>query len=194
MRIEVVMNQISRIFVWIAGGIILFGCAVPITIDVLSRFFLGYTLVESFEISGFALAASIGLGMGYSVSTKANIRVDFIVAKLARSIRWALDLLAAVALAALAVALAWFCFTVLAQSWALGAKSVSTLQIPMVLPQSVWWIGLFWFATVAVLTPLLAVIRLLQGDSDAYARALSSADLSNELSQIGLGKQGINTP
>lgn len=184
------MGRISRYLAWLAGAIILLGCALPITIDVLSRFFLGHTIVESFEISGFALAASIGLGMGYTVSTKANIRVDFLVAKLPRRVRWALDLFAALSLAALAVALAWFSFTVLAQSWAVGAKSQSTLQIPMFLPQGFWWIGLFWFATVAVLTPLLAIVRLLKGDEDGFARALATADLADEMSQIGMNEKG----
>lgn len=124
--------------------------------------------------------------MGHSVSTKANVRVDFLIARLPLGIRRLLDLLAALSIAIVAVALAWYAFTVLSQSWALSAKSESTLQIPLTVPQSLWWLGLFWFATVAVLTPVIAVLKLLKGDTAAYADALSSADLAKEMAEIGI--------
>ncbi len=63
MQFDVIANRISQYLAWIAGAIVLFGCAVPITIDVISRFFLGRSLVESFEISGFALAIGYSLGV-----------------------------------------------------------------------------------------------------------------------------------
>lgn len=180
------MNRVSRWLAWLAGAIILFGCAVPIAIDVFARYFWGYTLVESFEISGFALAASIGLGMGYSVSTKANVRVDFLITRLPLVVVRTLDLVAALSLAAVAVALAWYAYSVLAQSWALNAKSESTLQIPLVIPQGLWWFGLFWFATVAVLTPITAVLKFFKGDIAGYTKALATSDLAKEMSEIGI--------
>ena len=78
-------ERISRWLAWVAGAVILFGCAVPVAIDVIARAVLGRTLVESFEISGYALAVCIGLGMGYTVTTKANIRVDILTARLPRA-------------------------------------------------------------------------------------------------------------
>ncbi len=42
----------------------------------------------------------------------------------------------------------------------MNAKSVSVLQTPMILPQGIWWVGLFWFACMAVLIPLQAMARL----------------------------------
>ncbi|MCB1808925.1 MAG: TRAP transporter small permease, partial [Candidatus Competibacteraceae bacterium] len=61
-------------------------------IDVVSRAVFGQTVLESFEISGYGLAACIGLGMGFTVSTKANIRVDFLTSKLPRRARMVFDL------------------------------------------------------------------------------------------------------
>ena len=69
--------RVSQWMAWIAGAVILFGSAVPVTIDVISRAVLGRTLLESFEFSEYALAACIGLGMGYTVTTRANVRVLF---------------------------------------------------------------------------------------------------------------------
>lgn len=175
---------------WLAGGIIIFGCAIPITLDVASRAITGSTLVESFEVSGYALAACIGLGMGYTVTTKANIRVDILTAKLPVPLRRTVDLTASIALAVTAVGLAYYTFDVVSDSWKLDARSVSTLQVPLVIPQVIWWMGLVWFATVAVLTPLYALARLLGGDAQAFDTVLSNASLSDELEQIGMTTPG----
>ena len=180
------LQRISLWLAWLAGAIIIFGCAVPITLDVASRALTGSTLVESFEISGYALAACIGLGMGYTVTTKANIRVDILTAKLPLRLRRTVDLIASVSLAVTALAMAYFTFDVLFDSYKLDARSVSTLQVPLVIPQSIWWLGLVWFATVAVLTPLYAVVRLFGGDAQAFDEALSNASLTDELEQIGM--------
>lgn len=179
-------HRISRFFACVAGAIILFGCCIPIAIDVIARFLFNTTVVESFEISGYGLAVCIGLGMGYTVTTKANIRVDFLTAKLPPSLRRFFDLLASIALAIVAVALAYLTWTKLQQSWVMEAKSTSTLQVPLIVPQGLWWVGLFWFGCVAVLTPILAIARLVQGDRHGFDRLVASSALSEEMGQIGV--------
>ena len=57
---------------WAAGAIVLVGCSFLITIDVITRFLFKRGMVESFEISGYALAACIGLGLAFTVTSKAN--------------------------------------------------------------------------------------------------------------------------
>jgi Tripartite ATP-independent periplasmic transporters, DctQ component len=99
---EPLPQRISRIFAWVAGAIILFGCAFLITIDVITRYFFKRGMVESFEISGYALAASIGLGMAFTVTQKANIRVDILLDALPDPVRIACDLVASLALALIA--------------------------------------------------------------------------------------------
>lgn len=49
--------------------------------DVTMRFFFNRSAVESFEISGYGLAACIGLGLAFTAATKAQIRVAFVVAR-----------------------------------------------------------------------------------------------------------------
>lgn len=186
-------SKISTWLAWAAGAVILFGCAVPIAIDVVSRAAFGRTIVESFEISSYAFAACIGLGMGYTVSSKANIRVDILTAKLPRRLRLGFDMVAALALAVTAVALAYYTFDVLAESWNLGARSQSTLQVPLILPQSLWWAGFVWFATVACLTPLFAAARLLARDPDGAEALISNPDLMDEIKDIGIDV-GEDTP
>ena len=180
---EPLPQRVSRWLAWVAGAVILFGCAVPITIDVAMRFFFNRSAVESFEISGYGLAACVGLGLGFTVTTKAHIRVDFLVARLPFPLRAACDLLAASALAVVAGALAWCAWGTVSQSWAMGARSMSHLQIPIVIPQGLWWVGLFWFACMAVLAPVQAVIRLARGDRSGFEAAIGSADLDTEINE-----------
>lgn len=179
-------HRISRWLAWLAGAVILFGSAVPVAIDVFARATLGRTLVESFEISEYALAACIGLGMGYTVTTRANVRVDILTARLPRAIRLYVDLFAAMTLAVTAVACAWYAFGVLEETWRLGARSISTLQVPLIIPQTIWWIGFFWFATIACLTPLFAIERLWARDLSGTEALISNPQLTDEMEEIGI--------
>jgi TRAP-type C4-dicarboxylate transport system permease small subunit len=182
---ETTIERVTRRLAWVAGAIILFGCGALISLDVITRAIFRRGMVESFELSGYALAAAVGLGAAFTVTSKSNIRVDIALDLTPRPVRRAFDLLAAVALAVAAAALAWFCWGTLAQSWSMDAKSVSMLQTPMVLPQGIWWAGLAWFALVAVLWPLVAVIRLLRGDAAGFDAAIGSLRVEEEIAQSG---------
>jgi TRAP-type C4-dicarboxylate transport system permease small subunit len=179
-------QRVSRLLAWAAGAIILVGCSGLITIDVITRFLFKRGMVESFEMSGYALAACIGLGLGFATTSKTHVRVDILLDAFPRPVRVACDLLASISLALVAVALAWFCWGTLAQSVAMNAKSVSVLQVPMAIPQSVWWVGMFWFACVAVLLPVQALLRLLARDQAGFDALIGSLRVSEEISQAGI--------
>jgi TRAP-type C4-dicarboxylate transport system permease small subunit len=183
-------QRISQWLAWVAGAIILFGCALPICIDVITRAVIGRTVVESFEISGYAFAACIGLGMGYTVTSKANIRVDILITRLPQKLRIPFDFLASISLAVTAVAFAYYTFDVLQESIKLGARSQSTLQIPLIIPQTIWWVGFVWFATVACLAPVFAFVRLVSRDVKGAEALISNPDLSDEMQEIGFDVQG----
>lgn len=182
---EALPYRISRALAWLAGAIILLGCGGLITIDVATRAIFRRGMVESFELSGYALAAAVGLGLAFTVTSKSNIRVDIALDLVPRGVRRAADLVAALALALVACALAWFCWGTLAQSYSMDAKSVSTLQTPMVLPQGFWWAGMLWFAVVAVLVPLHALLRLLARDTQGFDALVGSLRVEEEIAQSG---------
>ncbi len=183
---EPLPQRISRLLAWLAGAVVLVGCSFLITVDVVTRFFFRRGMVESFEISGYALAACIGLGLAFTVTSKANIRVDILLDALPDRLRVLCDLLASAALALIAVTLAWFAYGTLAQSWGLNAKSISLLQVPMVIPQGIWWVGIFWFACVAVLIPIQAVMRLFANDRAGFDALIGSLRVTEEIEQSGV--------
>jgi hypothetical protein len=60
--------------------------------------------------------------------------------------------------------MAYYAWKVVSHSYRLGARPNSTLDIPLSLPQSIWAIGLTWFALVAFVMALRAVVHLMRGD------------------------------
>lgn len=187
-------QRLSRILAWIAGALILVGCSGLISIDVITRLLFRRGVVESFELSGYALAAAIGLGLAFTVTSKANVRVDILLDALPRRFRAPCDLIAALSLSLIALALAWFCWKTLAQSVAMSARSISTLQVPMAIPQALWWAGIFWFACVAVLMPLQAMARLLRRDRTGFDALIGSLRVTEEISQAGIDANPSKAP
>jgi TRAP-type C4-dicarboxylate transport system permease small subunit len=190
---EPLPQRISRLLAWVAGAVILIGCGGLISIDVVTRFLFRRGMVESFELSGYALAIAIGLGLAFTVTSKANVRVDILLDALPRGTRVIADIIASIALALVALALAWFCWKTVAQSVAMNAKSVSSLQVPMAVPQAIWWVGIFWFAFVAVLIPVQAVLRLFARDRAGFDALIGSLRVTEEIEQAGAGS-GVAAP
>ena len=104
------------------------------------------------------------------------------------------DLLASLSLSVVALALAWFCWKTVDQSMAMQARSISTLQVPMAIPQGFWWAGIFWFAFVAVLIPLQAMFRLLGHDRPGFDALIGSLRVTEEMSQAGVGARSSKEP
>lgn len=179
-------QRITRVAAWAAGALILLGCGALISLDVVLRAIFRRAVVESFEISGYCFAAAIGLGLAFTVTSKSNIRIDILVQKLPPAIRRLADLVAALSLSAAALALAWYCFGTLAQSWRMDAKSISTLQVPLALPQGVWWVGMFWFAFMALLVPLQAIARLFTARPAEFDALVGSLRVTEEIAQAGV--------
>jgi TRAP-type C4-dicarboxylate transport system permease small subunit len=145
-----ILHRISRTLAWVSGGLVLL-CAALVALDVLTRTLLQRVLFESFELSAYGFAISVSLGLGYTATERANVRVDTINAILPRAARIALDVLAIVALAGFAAVLAWQTAQVAIASFGMSARSNSSLAVPLVYPQGLWALGICWFALVAIL-------------------------------------------
>jgi len=178
-------NRITRWLAWISGGFLLFGCAGLITLDVVTRYFLNRTVFESFELSGYALAASVALGMAYTISARSNIRIDLVSSRLPLRARIALDFVAHLGLTLLALVIAWYATQTWLQSQKLEAKSISILQVPLVVPQGIWLFGLCWFALFACLVAGRAAASLLRRDLAAVQSLIGPATLQEEIEQAG---------
>lgn len=177
--------RISRYLAWASGALLLFGCAGLITLDVILRYIFNRTVVESFELSGYAFGAAIGLGMAYTISAKSNIRIDLVSNRMPPPIRALLDMAAHLGLVLVAVTIGWYALQTWLQSAKLDAKSITILQIPLVIPQGFWLAGLLWFALFAAIVALRAAAALARRDLKTVDALIGPATLREEIEAAG---------
>jgi TRAP-type C4-dicarboxylate transport system permease small subunit len=170
----------SQLLAWCGGALMLLSAAL-ITLDVLARNIFASTFFESFEISTYALAATVSFGMAYALSTKAHIRIEVLYILFPPSIRRALDIVAITALLAVSLFLTWFGFQTLADSWALGARSNSAMSVPLAVPQTFWVAGLAWFSVTCVVLAARTFVHLARGRTDAVEKEVGIASLAEEI-------------
>lgn len=142
----------------------LLGLSVLTCVEIVGRKFFGFSLNGIDEAGGYALAISTAFGFALALVRRAHTRVDLLLVNLPSQAQAALNALAALVLAAFALFMAERGYAVLAESVELRSVSNSPLQVPMWLPQGLWFAGLVLFAAVAAALAVDAVRRLLRGD------------------------------
>jgi TRAP-type C4-dicarboxylate transport system permease small subunit len=173
------MERLGRLMGSLAGWMYLV-CAGFIAFDVLSRRFLGFSSQGTTEISSYMLAFGISWGLAYVLATKGHIRVDVLIMRLPVRLRVYLHVLALAFLTILSGLFARRAWDVVLESWEFGAKDTSALSIPLILPQSLWAIGLTVFCGLTVLLLLEAFCLLLLRQEEAVDRRLSARSLAEE--------------
>jgi len=166
------LEGISKRISWVAGGLILFS-AVLVTFDILAREIFSDNLFESYEISIYIFAIAVAFSYAYALTTKTHIRIDAIYSHLPHFYRALLDLFASIALSATATCLCYFGWLTAIESFSFptndfwGARSVSDLYVPLVIPQGLWALGLTWFA-------VTCIVYSLRGTAYFFARDFNS--------------------
>ena len=111
---------------------------------------------------------------------RGHVRIDALYQLLPRKLAAACDLIAIGALLAFASLIAWHGAGVLAQSWQLGARSNSSLAVPLAVPQALWWLGYAGFVACAVLLLLRAVSAMWAGDLATANRLIGARSIEEE--------------
>jgi TRAP-type C4-dicarboxylate transport system permease small subunit len=178
-RLQGAVERAGDVMADVAGWIYLVA-AFFIGFDVVSRRYLGFSSQGTTEISGYLLAAAITWGLTHALSSRAHIRVDVLLMRMPLRARACLHTLALALLTILALLFARRAWSVIAESWELGARDTSALSIPLALPQVPWALGLTVFGVLTVLMLLKACLLLLAGRPDAVDRMLASRGLVEE--------------
>lgn len=176
---------VSQVLAWVAGLLILVS-ALIVSIDVITRAVLRLTFLQSFELSSYAFAAAVTLGLAYTLVSRAHIRIEVVYVLLKPPLRVALDLVAIVTLAATAIAFAWFAAQTVLYTYDINAHSNTTLAVPLVVPQAFWLAGLVWFAITAIWLTVASVRHLLKGQPDRVSREIGVLALQEELEQTDI--------
>lgn len=176
---------ISQVLAWLAGALIL-ASALIVSIDVVTRSILRLTFLQSFELSTYAFAVAVTLGLAYTLICRSHIRIEVVYVLLKTPLRIALDLVAILALAVTAIAFAWFAGQTVWYTYEVNAHSNTTLAVPLVVPQALWLAGLVWFAITAVWLTASSVRHLLKGQRDRVSLEIGVLALQEELEQTEL--------
>lgn len=173
----------ARVSRWLAriGGAMMLVCAILVSLDVVVRAAFKVTYFESFELSTYAFAIATALGLSYALVSRAHIRIEVLYMLLPARRRGWVDLFAYVVLAVCALTLLYWSAQLVLGNYQSGARSNSSLSLPLVIPQGIWLIGLAWFALLSVLYALLGLRLCLGGQPEQAHKKLGVASLEEEI-------------
>lgn len=160
-------------------GLVLTGCVMLIIAEILLRE-AGISLGGAEEISGYVMAGVASWGMSYALTELAHVRIDLIRLRLQERGKALMDLLAIVALAAVATVVAVQAWPVLSKTIARGSTANTPLETPLWIPQVVWFSGWVWFALCSCMLVVLTLVLLMRRDlekADALVGARSEMEL-----------------
>ena len=158
-----VVDYFLRATKWLSGaGAVLAGLAfalmtVLILAEVLLRTFLGKSTLIASEYSGYMLAAMIYLGLAYSFSQKAHIRITFMKERLSGRPLHILELFCTAIAAVLCALSTWFLWDMVEVSFVRGATAYTVAETPLWIPQLVILVGMSMM-TIQVLAYFLYLV------------------------------------
>jgi len=154
--LERFMGPVVRLFALI-GGYAILGVAVFVSLEVVLRRTVGISLQGADEFGGYALAGAASFGFAYTLMLRGHTRIELVLERLPRRAAGLLDVVAMVAVAAMAVFLAWRGWAVVGESIEFKSLSGTPSQTPLWLPQAVWVAGLCLFAVYALASAVHAL-------------------------------------
>ena len=179
-RLLRINERIAHLAVWVGGALMIFA-AFMVTLDVLLRKFLSVTLGGADEISGYLFAIATVWAFSYAALHRVNVRIDALYTHFPRPLRAALDLLGLALLTGFVLLLTWratLLFTDTVENW---SRSITPLQTPLAIPQSLWLAGLLLFSFTLVLIMTASVVAIFRGDIAKMQRLIGVRTVSEEV-------------
>ena len=173
-------RRIARAGAWF-GGILLIAAALLVGVEVVIRKAFSVSVGGADELAGYALAISTSWALAFTLLERAHIRIDSLYMHLPVRLCALLDIAGLMLLTAFFALITWYGFGVFQTSWTLGARSMSPLGTPLIVPQLLWVLGLVMFLAIAVLLLARALIALIAGDLASVRRLVGSRTLREEV-------------
>jgi TRAP-type mannitol/chloroaromatic compound transport system permease small subunit len=180
----------------LGGGLLILAAAVLVSVDVLLRKLVSVTLGGADELSGYALAIGSTWSFAFVLLNRGNVRIDALYQWLPRPLAAVCDMLAVLSLLVFVSLVAWHGWSVLANSWTVGARSNSSLAVPLAIPQALWWIGYGWFVLCGLVLLLRGALAFGRADWNDVNRLIGARsieeeaadELSSAVQSLGAGK------
>jgi TRAP-type mannitol/chloroaromatic compound transport system permease small subunit len=172
-RAEALLGALRALNRWVAVlvGAGLLACAALVLSDIaLRRVHASFGGTD--EISGYVMAIATAWGMGYALMELGHVRIDILRSRGGAAVRAAFDLFALMVLAGTVSLVAIRAWPVVERSLANASRANTPLETPLALVQLPWFAGWVWFALMAWLTFLAALVLVVQGRFDTADRAI----------------------
>ena len=163
------------------GGWSLLFAACLVTYDVITRKLLNISIAGADEISGYIFAISTACAYSYALLTRANIRIDFIYNRFPAKLQRVLDIISMASLAGLFAVIGYFVLGLVSDAIEYGSKSITPLQTPLAIPQTLWTVGLGIAFLTAVALTVMALFALLRAKDDAVKALVGIPSLDEEI-------------
>lgn len=173
-------RTIAQIGSWF-GGVLILASALIVTTDVLLRKFLNVTLGGADLMAGFCLAMASAWGFAFAFLNRGHIRIDTFYVRMPSRLQVAVDVLGVLLMIAFFGLVTWFAIGVTEQSIALGSRTMSTLQLPVAIPQIIWVAGLIFFLFAMVLTLIAALLLARKQEWSEVRKLIGSRSLDDEI-------------
>lgn len=183
-RAEALLGALRRInrTVAVLVGVGLLACAALVLSDIaLRRVHASFGGTD--EISGYVMAIATAWGMGYALMELNHVRIDILRSRGGAAMRAAFDLFATLILAGTVSLVAIKAWPVVERSIANSSRANTPLETPLALVQIPWFAGWIWFALMAWLTFLAALVLVFQGRFDTADRAIGVVGEGEEVSE-----------
>ena len=191
-RLLRINERIAHVAVWVGGTLMIFS-ACMVTVDVLLRKFLSVTLGGADEISGYLFAIATVWAFSYAALHRVNVRIDALYTHLPRALRAVLDLLGLVLLTGFVLLLTWRAALLFADTVENWSRSITPLQTPLAIPQSLWLAGLLLFSFTLLLIMTACVAALLRGNLSTVQRLAGVRTVSEEVEEEKSAGAGAGT-
>ena len=175
-------RSVSQVGIWFSGALMV-GAAGLIGVDVMLRRFFDVSVGGADELSGYVLAIGSAFAFGACLLDRAHVRIDSVYLLLPRRVSALLDLLSVFVFTAFMGLLTWYGWGVLRESWSVGARSMSPLATPLVIPQALWVLGLVSVVLIGALLFLRAIPAFLGGRMAHVGRLVGYRTVGEELEE-----------
>jgi TRAP-type C4-dicarboxylate transport system permease small subunit len=189
--LEKIHAGLSRASQWAArlAGAALTLCAIMITIDVLARKLIGWSIDGSDEISGYVFAVATVWAFAFCLLHRANVRIDAVYNYLPHWLRAALDIISVALLLVFIGLVTQKAFFTVSESWKNNAISITPLKTPMWIPQGFWIAGLIFFVVVLVFVLVRTSYAFARGRLDEVTRVAGVLSREEEIAEETRGTE-----
>ncbi len=191
-RLQSAAEGISRVGA-IIGGAMLLVASVLICIDITLRYTMSITLGGADELSGYALAISSAWGFSSALLSRSHIRIDTVYVRIKSiSARALLDLISLATLLGFFGMVTWYAWGVVKQSWDSSSRSLSAIEMPLIIPQGLWFAGLLFFVALSTLLLVRGLLAFLSGNyAGLFALIGSKSALAEAEEEIAAVAHGL---